>query len=83
MVNHLICRCFVRLLELGFLPSTGITRFRQYYEPLRHPLAAVRQLRPVAEPKRPPHAGFPGVPLFLVGMLSPTTPAKRVGPSSK
>ncbi len=42
MVNHLICRCFVRFLKLGFLPSTGITRFRQYYEPLRHPLATER-----------------------------------------
>ncbi len=38
--------------ELRFLPSTGITRFRQYYEPLRHPrvpglsLAGVRLIIP-------------------------------------
>ncbi len=28
---------------------------------------------------RPPQLGFPCCPLFLVGMLSPTTPAKRIG----
>ena len=39
-------------LELRFLPSTGITRLRQYYEPLRHPrvpglsLAGVRLIIP-------------------------------------
>ncbi len=83
MVNHLICRCFVRFLKLGFLPSTGITRFRQYYEPLRHPLAAERPYVRWPSRIRPPQAGFPCFPLFLVGMLSPTTPAKRVRPSSK
>ncbi len=30
------CR-FVRVLKPGPLPSTGITRFHRYYEPLRHP----------------------------------------------
>jgi hypothetical protein len=30
------CRC-PRRLEPGPLPSTGITRLHQYYEPLRHP----------------------------------------------
>ena len=29
------CAC----LELRFLPSTGVTRFPRYYEPLRHPKA--------------------------------------------
>ena len=29
---------------------------------------------------RPPQTGFPCCPMFLVDMLSPTTPAKRIGP---
>ena len=33
----------------------------------------------VAEPIQPPQTGFPCCSLFLVGMLSPTTPAKQIG----
>ncbi len=33
----------------------------------------------VAEPIQPPQMGFPCCSLFLVDMLSPTTPAKRIG----
>ncbi len=42
--------CFVCILEPGPLPSTGITRLHRYYEPLRHPSAARRQMRLVVEP---------------------------------
>ena len=42
--------CFVRILELGILPSTGITRLPRYFEPLRHPPVAERLLRPVTKP---------------------------------
>ena len=42
--------CFVRILEPGPLPSTGVTRLHRYYEPLRHPPVARRPRRLVAEP---------------------------------
>jgi hypothetical protein len=46
--------CSVRALEPGLLPSTGITRLRRYYEPLRHPLAARHPMCLVAKPIQPP-----------------------------
>ena len=69
--------------EVRPLPSTGVTRFRRYYEPVRHPtrpslLLAEFWLRATNSHRR----GFPCSPSFLVDMLSPTTPAKRVEPSS-
>ncbi len=54
--------CSVRILEPGLLPSTGITRLRRYYEPLRHPLRP--GARCVCWPGRPGHRS--GLPVFLV-----------------
>ena len=48
-ITFIPCR-FVRILEPGLLPSTGVNRLHRYYEPLRHPSVAERQMRPVAEP---------------------------------
>ncbi len=74
--------CSVRTLEPGLLPSTRITRLHRYYEPLRHPAGPVT--RGVCWPDRPTtQLGFPCFPLLLVGMLSPTTPAKRSEPGRK
>jgi len=57
-ISGFLTTCCVRL-ELRLLPSTGITRLRRYYEPLRHPAApshAVTGLRLVV----PDHAtGLP------------------------
>jgi hypothetical protein len=48
-VNPLVVGCFQRAPEVRPLPSPGITRFQQYYEPVRHPSAArpVPRGRPV------------------------------------
>jgi hypothetical protein len=72
--------CFVRTLEPGPLRSTGVTRLPRYYGPLRHP---ARPSRLLTESRlrvpRPHRQDFPCCSLLLVDMLSPTTPAKRIG----
>jgi hypothetical protein len=74
-----LCRC-PRRLEPGPLPSTGVTRLHQYYEPLRHPaepgLALTSlQLVSMATVRR----GFP----CCIGLPSvravATTPAEDLG----
>jgi len=68
----------VRIPEPGPLPSTGVTRLHRYYEPLRHPPGP--STRSACWSRRTTtQLGFPCFPLLLAGMLSPTTPAKRVG----
>jgi hypothetical protein len=54
------------------LPSTGITRLRQYYEPLRHPRAPglCRHRPPVGRP-RPRQGASRVARAFLVYVLSP------------
>ena len=62
------------------LPSTGITRLPQYYEPLRHPtapgasLAGLRLRHPWATPW-----GFPCCVRFPCVHAAATTPAQRLG----
>ena len=47
-------------LELRLLPSTGVTRLQQYYEPLRHPVAPSLSLAGVRLAGAPSRAiGFP------------------------
>jgi hypothetical protein len=59
-------------LELRFLPSTGITRLRRYYEPLRHPKAPGLSLTGVRLVILVPRQGASRVArALLVYMLSP------------
>jgi hypothetical protein len=69
--------------EVRLLSSAGITRCHQSYKPVRHPrrpslLLAEFRLRDTTSHR----CGFRCCPLLLVDMPSPTTPAKRVEPSS-
>src|SRR6266851_437318 len=67
-------------LQLRSLPSTGITRLRRYYEPLRHPkapglsLAGVRLVSSLTTPW-----GFPCFVRFPCVHAAATTPAQRLG----
>ena len=66
--------------ELRPLPSTGITRLLQYYEPLRHPRApglSVTGVRLVALPTTP--RGFPCCARLPCVHAVTTTPAQRLG----
>src|SRR5258705_9875400 len=67
-------------LELRPLPSTGITRFQRYYEPLRHPkapglsLAGLQLVIALTTPW-----GFPCCVRFPCVHAVATTPAQRLG----
>src|SRR6266436_8678234 len=67
-------------LELRSLPSTGITRFQRYYEPLRHPrapglsLAGLQLVIALTTPW-----GFPCCVRFPCVHAVATTPAQRLG----
>src|SRR6267143_1944320 len=67
-------------LELRLLPSTGITRFQRYYEPLRHPrapglsLAGLQLVIALTTPW-----GFPCCVRFPCVHAVATTPAQRPG----
>ena len=65
-------------LELRSLPSTGVTRFPRYYEPLRHPRAPGLSLAGVRL-VIPDHAwGFPCCVRFPCVHAAATTPVQRL-----
>src|SRR5712675_2637328 len=67
-------------LELRSLPSPGITRLHQYYEPLRHPRApglSLAGFQLVVAPTTP--RGFPCCVRFPCVHAAATTPAQRLG----
>src|ERR1700731_840895 len=74
---------FVVCLELRSLPSTGVTRFPRYYEPLRHPRApglSLTGVRLVLSSLTLPRCGasrFARV--FLVYVLPPLPPGAAAG----
>src|SRR5206468_9584768 len=74
IANHLILTRFVSAPEVRVLPSTGVTRLQQYYDPVRLPLRPppFATSRPLPSPKRaspvacitfpPCRAHYPGGP---------------------
>ena len=74
------CRC-PRRLEPGPLPSTGITRLRRYYEPLRRPAAPGLSLagRRLAATLAAALRGFPCCSGLPSVRAIATTPAERPG----
>src|SRR5438128_9995187 len=74
MRNHLILARFFRAPEVRVLPSTGVPRLQQYYDPVRLPLRPppFATSRPLPSPKRaspvacstfpPCRAHYPGRP---------------------
>jgi hypothetical protein len=68
--------------ELRLLPSTGITRFHQYYEPLRHPSAPGPSLAGVRLVFLTTLWGLPCCVRFPCVHAVATTPAQRLGASS-
>ena len=65
-------------LELRPLPSTGVTRFQQYYEPLRHPAAPGRSSRTSSWSSLNTRRGFPCCVRFPGVHAIATTPAQRL-----
>ena len=74
---------FCVCLELRSLPSTRVTRFPRYYEPLRHPKSArpVPHGRPVGPviPDLTTLWGFPCCARFPWVRAAATTPVQRLG----
>jgi hypothetical protein len=68
--------------ELRPLPSAGITRFHQYYEPLRHPSAPGPSLAGVRLILLTTLWGLPRCVRFPCVHAVATTPAQRLGASS-
>src|SRR5439155_16722110 len=71
------------VLELRPLPSTGVTRLRRYYEPLRHPIRTGLSLAGVRlEVAALRRIGLPvlrSIPVCMHAVA--TTPAEPLGPS--
>jgi hypothetical protein len=68
------CAC----LELRSLPSTGITRFQRYYEPLRHPRAPGLSSRASSWSSLTTPWGFPCCARFPCVHAVATTPTQRL-----
>jgi hypothetical protein len=64
--------------EVRVLPSTGITRPQQYYDPVRLPLRAVAPSAPLRLLPSP-GTGLPRLPASPFQRAVPTTPADRAG----
>ena len=69
-------------LELGFLPSTGVTRLPRYYEPLRHPKWPGLSLAGCRLGVAPPPPRFPVLRRISVcrhaTAITPVEPLERV-----